>query len=220
MNERQCSIDACERKVTARGWCDTHYSRWKIHGSPLTVLRERRARVADPVCTIEGCNSPHSARGWCKAHYGQWQRTQQPQKFCSIDGCGRPLRARGWCGTHYMRWRTTGTTELVTATEDERFWPRVDLLGWSAISWNGTPLPGVCWNWRGASTPSGYGNFNNTYAHRWSYGQFIAPIPVGYEVDHLCRNTSCVNPQHLEAVTPDENKRRARIAQKNLKENA
>lgn len=218
MTELQCSINGCERRVAARGWCRTHYSRWKIHGDPLTVLRVRRAQVADPVCSIEGCGKPHEARGWCKSHYGKWQRAQRPRGFCSIEGCGRPLQARDWCGTHYMRWRTTGTADLAMPTEDERFWPRVDLLGQPAMSWDGDALPGVCWNWRGAAVPRGYGKFNAAYAHRWSYEQFIGPISAGFEVDHLCRNTSCVNPQHLEAVTPDENKRRSRIARKNLKE--
>lgn len=45
-------------------------------------------------------------------------------------------------------------------------------------------------------------------AHRVAYAEMVGPIPDGYEVDHLCRSRSCVNPTHLEAVTQDENKRR------------
>ncbi|MGY8831955.1 MAG: HNH endonuclease signature motif containing protein [Pseudomonadales bacterium] len=46
-------------------------------------------------------------------------------------------------------------------------------------------------------------------AHRWAHERFIGPIPDGMEVDHLCANTCCVNPAHLEAVTSEENRRRA-----------
>lgn len=37
---------------------------------------------------------------------------------------------------------------------------------------------------------------------------FVGPIPDGLVIDHLCRNPQCVNPMHLEPVTPEENTRR------------
>lgn len=48
-------------------------------------------------------------------------------------------------------------------------------------------------------------------AHRWVYEQMVVEIPAGLEIDHLCRNTSCVNPAHLEPVSHDENMRRTRL---------
>lgn len=50
------------------------------------------------------------------------------------------------------------------------------------------------------------------YVHRWFYEWLVGPIPDGYEIDHLCFNTLCCNPAHLEAVTPSENRKRSRRA--------
>lgn len=71
-----------------------------------------------------------------------------------------------------------------------------------------------CWLWVGAVAGSNthrYGvmwfpeHKNNTPAHRVSYMLAKGEIPEGYDIDHLCRNTYCVNPDHLEAVTHKEN---------------
>lgn len=59
---------------------------------------------------------------------------------------------------------------------------------------------GGCWTWTGAFNPNGYGIFNRTYAHRYSYELHRGPIPAGLHIDHLCRNRMCVNPDHLEPV--------------------
>lgn len=44
--------------------------------------------------------------------------------------------------------------------------------------------------------------------HRMSYAAFKGAVPKGMDVDHLCRNTLCVNPDHLEAATQLANRRR------------
>jgi len=69
-----------------------------------------------------------------------------------------------------------------------------------------------CWIWAGAGNGHGYGRRQirgRTFmAHRLSYEQARGPIPAGLELDHLCRVTMCVNPDHLEPVTRAENIRR------------
>lgn len=89
----------------------------------------------------------------------------------------------------------------------ERFWSKVD---------RGGPVPacrpdlGQCWIWMGAVKAAGYGVFRDAgqgpiLAHRFAYATFLLPIPATLTIDHLCRNSRCVRPSHLEAVSLREN---------------
>jgi hypothetical protein len=78
-----------------------------------------------------------------------------------------------------------------------------------------------CWEWRGArlGSRSQYGQFSLKSlgrpvipAHRMSWELYRGPIADGLTIDHLCRNTICVNPSHLEPVTQAENNRRGLAA--------
>lgn len=72
-----------------------------------------------------------------------------------------------------------------------------------------------CWLWTGA-TSNGYGKAGaggraggTRRAHRIVYESIHGPVPVGLDLDHLCRVRNCVNPAHLEPVTRQENLRRS-----------
>ena len=73
----------------------------------------------------------------------------------------------------------------------ERFWPKVHKTE-------------SCWLWTGC-TVEGYGRFNlngeAVPAHLMAYRELVGPIPAGLQIDHLCRNRGCVNPEHMEPVT-------------------
>lgn len=80
-------------------------------------------------------------------------------------------------------------------TESERFWRKVALGG-----------ADDCWPWTAAVFRDGYGQFSHgRRAHRVAYESVVGPIPDGMQLDHLCRNKLCVNPSHLEPVTPRVN---------------
>lgn len=69
-----------------------------------------------------------------------------------------------------------------------------------------------CWLWVGRVGPNGYGmtsvNGKNVNAHRAAYESLVGPVPPGLQLDHLCRVRCCVNPKHLEPVTPKVNSER------------
>ena len=68
----------------------------------------------------------------------------------------------------------------------------------------------LCWNWTGASS-RGYGLFRldngkTTGAHRASYLLFVGALDQDKQLHHTCRNRSCCNPDHLQALTDAEHK--------------
>lgn len=164
-------------------------------------------------CSVEECERRHYGRGLCKLHYQRWLKHGDPlhqraARPCSVAGCDREHYERDLCASHYGRW-----------------WRHGDPLG-------GRPKGGTmaqleqhfqiaatgCWEWTGARLQAGYGIVGvvkgSRLAHRAVYEATRGPIPAGLQVDHLCRNKACVNPDHLEAVTPAENTRRAIAARK------
>jgi len=79
---------------------------------------------------------------------------------------------------------------------------------WMPVPWTG------CWLWTASLDGHGYGQFNkvlsngkwgSSKAYKFSYERAKGPVPDGLQIDHLCRERSCVNPDHLEAVTQKEN---------------
>jgi hypothetical protein len=78
-----------------------------------------------------------------------------------------------------------------------------------------------CWLWQTGLDNYGYGRCSlrvpwttrrRWSAHRLSWLILVGEIGEGLHLDHLCRVRNCVNPAHLEPVTPTENVRRSTAA--------
>ena len=113
--------------------------------------------------------------------------------------------ARIWMGS--MRCRSCALRER------HRLRIRIETIDWSGryvVEHRGYITP--CWIWIKATDDRGYGRIahrgRNVRAHRLYYETLKGPVPPGLELDHLCRNPACVNPDHLDPVTHRVNVRR------------
>lgn len=137
------------------------------------------------------------------------------KQLCIVPDCDRTTVAKGLCHKHWKRMRSNGTLELQRRNykgmdEQERFWMYVNKQG------KPHPIfPTPCWEWTGSLIKGGYALFRlsstnpsqqeKILAHRYSFELTYYPIPEGMEIDHMCKTRHCVNPDHLDLVTRQEN---------------
>lgn len=121
-----------------------------------------------------------------------WRATAMVPNSCSLPDCELPRQARGYCNRHYQMWHKHGDPHWSRPSKEQAFQSRVDRSG-------------TCWEWLGHVNNVGYGWTGTELAHRVSYQLHKGPIAPDKFIDHLCRNRSCVNPDHLEVVTPSLN---------------
>jgi hypothetical protein len=136
------------------------------------------------------------------------------KSICSVPACERVSDVRGLCPGHYRRFRLTGDTRAAEPLAprdysplEVRFWAKVDATG-------------DCWEWTGYRQ-SGYGVFmlprdggpvRRKQAHRFAWELLVGEIPAGLQLDHRCQNPACVNPAHLDPVTPRVNVLRSPVS--------
>lgn len=158
---------------------------------------------------------PHYANGLCEKHYRQ-QLRKKPQ--CKADDCRARLNA-GHSRQGYCRWheplllkeplRTPGAIAKTLDKFRSEITPSLD--GPSGVF--------GCWPWTGrrnkvrpgpgGEVRPGYGLItignNEWLAHRFSYGYFVGGHRPGLTLDHVCRNSLCVRPDHLMPMTQRRN---------------
>jgi 5-methylcytosine-specific restriction endonuclease McrA len=106
VSDRLCSINGCERPLSARGWCSAHYWRWRTSGDPGPA-QTRRYRTEG--CSVDGCQAPHFVKGMCKPHYRAVEKhgTPTPRRRGQVAGrlricatCKRDMPAGRFAGSY------------------------------------------------------------------------------------------------------------------------
>lgn len=151
-SSRKCSVDGCENKFLAKGYCGKHWQRLNKYGD-VTVVK---VKPLPPTCAVDGCSrKPHTrldGRPVCNMHWlrlhatGQAELQVKPPSWstCAAPDCDLPARTRHGmlCEMHYMRQRRRGSLE-----------PSHQRTGWRA-----TPNGYICITDpdHPVSTPSGH----------------------------------------------------------------
>ena len=122
----------------------------------------------------------------------------------TCESCEKPLIKHGkWS------WQYFATRRFCDRTCQFANRPRIDV--------DYLIVESGCWEWQAPMDANGYAKCYDSerpagqrvdWVHRVSYRKHKGEIPDRFEVDHMCENTRCVNPDHLEAVSKTEHVRR------------
>jgi len=121
--------------------------------------------------------------------------------LCRGPLCSKPVIAKGLCQAHYKQLQRDGKLRVIEDLSQQT--PETKFFNTIRKDDNG------CWVWTGP-VDKGYGrmyvNKKAYQAHRWSF-EHHKHVSLRKEetLDHLCRNTLCCNPDHLEKVSLIEN---------------
>lgn len=161
------------------------------------------------ICEVDGCQQPVIARGWCSKHYQRWQKYGNVQTVrskgsgitvCTAEGCNRGGKiVKGYCLKHYQHFMKYGDIQHPKGksgpspdkSDEARFQEKFEITD-------------SCWVWKAYRNQGGYGSFSvkgrMRLAHRVSFEMFKGELEPSDIIDHICRNRSCVNPEHLRVV--------------------
>lgn len=186
------STAIAQRTDAGKGW---------VKGEPLRYVRghtggdgkagARRRELADEHRRLWAEEAPGVEYGYCQC------------------GCGAPTAPAG--NTFWPHRRVMGEPLRFVAGHRQ-----LVEKGKRAVAYRvedrGHETP--CWIWTGHAVQYGKragrvgGPTERVYAYRHVYELHRGPVPDGLDLDHLCREPLCVNPDHLEPVTRRENLRR------------
>lgn len=113
----RCSIDDCNMSCKSRGWCATHYMRWRKHGDPLFTLKPRGG-LTD---AAKQCTSCHMWKDFTCFNKNSQSRTGlHPQcKWCKAQKAKASYDADRPAAIEKQQWRTLKSTYKITRPQFE-----------------------------------------------------------------------------------------------------
>lgn len=158
-------------------------------------------------CSFTECDRPAKVRGYCSTCYYRLRRRGEfadlppvREKKCAADDCTKSANPSGgrYCKMHANRLARWGSLDGKAPATPEHY----AVLARIAKS-------EACWEWTGTRNEQGYGLFHsgttNRLAHRIVFGYYFGEVAPTVQIDHMCGNPACVNPDHLRSVTPKQN---------------
>jgi hypothetical protein len=115
-----CSVEECGKRAWSRGYCQSHYHRWKRYGDPLAGgPKSRDGRAAEGTCSLRECGEiAYRTILFCGTHYltptkvpGPRAKDRRPHydvASCPVEGCGAALERVTFCSLHFNRAKTHG----------------------------------------------------------------------------------------------------------------
>lgn len=113
---RRCDVDGCDEWGRTKGYCATHYARYRKHGDP-TAGPIYEKNYNGELCAVDSCEATAVSKTYCEMHYQRLRKHGDPlvrlvveyNQPCTVEGCDRTDMIRhGYCVMHYYRWRTHG----------------------------------------------------------------------------------------------------------------
>jgi hypothetical protein len=159
-------------------------------------------------CKIKACGNDAASRDRCWTHYKQWERAyghlrcHWPDCRSHQDDGGRRMNGVFYCRRH--------------ESAHLRITPQAHELNSQRLGHGLTADANGCWLWGGAKNDHGYGlfvpegaNIAEWYTHRVAWDLLVGGHKPRLQLDHrTCKRRHCVNPLHLDPVTPETNQKR------------
>jgi len=166
-------------------------------------------------CYLEYCNNSQYVKGLCSPHYSQQRRGKEFKPIiiksnssllpCTFNNCVNNQQAKGLCGAHWRQQHRGKDLEILQNQISV-----MDRIMKNVVIDNESK----CWEWTGRISGRKYGypqisvGGRQTMVHRITYEELIRRLLPGETIDHLCRNSHCVNPEHLEPIPLRDNVKR------------